>query len=109
MKTGNDWKTLVLKLYSFPKWEEMTAISFCDGGRILADCAVVVGSVQADGGGEGGDVVAIQGSPGLKVAVVEQIHQGSAVIEGAGGDVLNGRGDVNSAKRDATLDRKSVV
>ena len=45
MKTGNDWKILGLKLYSFPKWEEMTAFALCYGERILAARAVVVSSV----------------------------------------------------------------
>ena len=33
MKTGNDWKTLGMKLYSFPKWAEMTAHPFVTEGE----------------------------------------------------------------------------
>jgi hypothetical protein len=33
MKTGTNWKTLVLKLYSFPKWRKLGAARFVPVGE----------------------------------------------------------------------------
>jgi hypothetical protein len=90
--TGRDWKIKGFGLYSFPKKGKISRGWVCGGGRISTG-GLIEDAVQADNCREGVDEVAVEGIPVLEGAVIEDVQQAGAVVEGTGGDMLQGGGD----------------
>jgi hypothetical protein len=90
------------KLYRFAKSPGRFCGAVCCGGRISASDAVVIGAVQTDGGGEGGDIAVVQSDPFFIGAVIEDIKQTGAVGKAAFFNGDHGCGDIDGIQRQAS-------